>query len=93
MSEGRDEFRAWLDEGTPGEVQRSADADRVWSRRRRTRVGAWVVVAAASVLVGVWLMREPPRELPEPEFASRLVVSVADDEVSIEVGVRRKRDR
>lgn len=93
MSEERDAFRVWLDRAGLTEEERAADADRVWVSPRRRFHGGWLLAAAASIALGVWWSRREPTPEREPEFASRLVVSVRGDEVRIQVGVRRKEDQ
>lgn len=93
MSDERDRFQLWLDRGTPTPADQAADAERVWSSRRGLPRGVWLVTAAAAVALAVWWARQPAPEPPIPEYQTRLLVSVADDEVRIDVGVRRKQDR
>lgn len=93
MNDQRDRFQAWLDRGTPTPSDQAADAERVWSTRRGLPRAVWLVTAAAAAALTVWWVRQPASEPPVPEYQTRLLVSVADDEVRIDVGVRRKQDR
>ena len=93
MNDERDAFRAWLDRSSPTPDAQALDAERVWSSRRRLPRGSWLVTAAAAAALTAWWLRQPAPEPPAPEYQTRLLVSVADDEVRIDVGVRRKQDR
>lgn len=93
MNEQRDAFRAWLDRGTPTEGARVDAAEQVWSSHRRLPRGIWLLTAAATAGLALWWVRQPTTSPPQPHYQSRLLVSVADDEVRIDVGVRRKQDR
>lgn len=92
MSEERDDFRAWLDRGTPNPQTQHGEAERIWSSRRVRPRWTWMLAAATAAALGLWWFR-PSAPAPQPQYQSRLLVSVADDEIRIEVGVRRKQDR
>ncbi len=94
MTNERDEFQTWLDSGTPTEAERRKAADSAWSRRRRAPVVRIAVAVAATLALGVWWHRTPPRSPRTPEYGSSLVMRVAgeSEEIRFEVGVRKAGD-
>ncbi|MCR9163793.1 MAG: hypothetical protein ACE37F_16270 [Nannocystaceae bacterium] len=90
MNDERDAFRAWLDQGTPPPGAQARDAEDAWSSRGRPVRRAVLMTGALAAAVALWWFSRPTPLPATPEYQTRLLVSAADDEVRIDVGVRRR---
>ncbi|MEM6292395.1 MAG: hypothetical protein AAGA54_14065 [Myxococcota bacterium] len=92
MNDERQRLQAWLDEVAPNDETQAADAEAAWTRRAPAPVVAVAVAVAASLIAGLWLLRDEGGVEQAPASGSSLVMRVGDDleEIRIQVRVRNQ---